>query len=653
MSHEDKPSEPYSCLSFRSDAQAGKKMELHLGNRGYTRLADFHAFISLDQLWINNNKLTTLQGLEANFRLKILYAHANRVRHLNGALSTFKFMTKLNLADNKLDDLEGTLEELTELRYLQSLDLYGNPISQEDNYRLLVIMSIPWLETLDRLQVTDDERAEAKELEKKLNSLKSFKFKGPKNKPTEEQIAAHDLLESTCTRALSGMGEHVTNKRIFLETYFTPYDKKNLGLVDVPTFQLKLKELDLARCLDDGEEEALIEKYSTRVPSYLSEEFSKMQPKKMAVDYRRLCQDLLPPGLRVLKDTNWVAEMPREMSLGTVDLEKFTAEVEKRRIADDEARLKASMNAGIKDTGPVFSSKRRPYTCEEHGLDAWFASALLKKLKAVHTKAGDTLGKAEVKLVLSHMEVLGCVPEMGVFNARQMLLGPDSKVTIAALCDALGCEGIVGVDVSNIADCDKRSCVKWRLVNNQESEKLAEKEFDSAAMALDTLLRAGASDDTKDIGTKTMSHSQSGTRLLSRRVRTKKPKAFVTPADVMRGMGRREDMIVLPNLKGAEAKEAKEKAITDKFDFSATFESLGLSGEALEVALLRKKRSLLEVEEKERSARIISGLPGPTRKAGGAVEERVSELRKFLQAPMYDKGWNAGTGTVVFHAKAK
>lgn len=112
-------------------------------------------------------------------------------------------------------------------------------------------------------------------------------------------------------------------------------------------------------------------------------------------------------------------------------------------------------------------------------------------------------------------------------------------------------------------------------------------------------------------------------------------------------------MIVLPNLKGAEAKEAKEKAITDKFDFSATFESLGLSGEALEVALLRKKRSLLEVEEKERSARIMSGLPGPTRKAGGAVEERVSELRKFLQAPMYEKGWNAGTGTVVFHEKAK
>ena len=79
----DCPSDPYSCLSFRSDAQASVKQELHLGNRGYTRLTDFHAFISLDQLWINNNKLTSLAGLESNFRLKILYAFQNRIHRLH------------------------------------------------------------------------------------------------------------------------------------------------------------------------------------------------------------------------------------------------------------------------------------------------------------------------------------------------------------------------------------------------------------------------------------------------------------------------------------------------------------------------------------------------------------------------------------------
>jgi len=644
----DVPSDPYSCLSFRSDAQAAVKVELHLGNRGYTRLANFHAFISLEQLWINDNKLTSLVGLEENFRMKILYAFGNRVQRLHGSLRTFKFIETVSLANNKLDDLDDTLEELSANRYLKTLDLFGNPIAQEDNYRLLVIMRIPWLVTLDRLKITDEEREAAHALEKKMDSLKSFKFKGPKKKPTEEEEAAQAALERTCSQALSSMGEHAESKRIFLETYFTPYDKRGLGLVDEEIFKQKLKELDLARCLDEGEEDALVKKYSVRAPSNLHDkELAKTQPRRMVIDYRRLCEDLLPAKLRVLPDVKWKPETQTEMSLCTVDLEKFATGVEKRRRAKDEAQLKASMAQGAKDTGPVFSSERRPYTCEEHGMDAWFASALLKKMKAIHTSSGDVLGKAEVKMLLSHMEVLGCVPEMGVFECRNMLLGAENKISLAALCLATGCEGIVGVDTSKVSAQEKRAFVKWRLVSNQESENLASREFDSAATSLDKLLRAGPQEDTQEIGIKTMSHSQSGTRLLSKRVRQKKPKAFVTPQEVLSSLGNRADMVVLPNLKGAEAKAAKEKAITEKFDFTATFEALGLSGEALEVALLRKKRSLLEQEAK---AQVAAALPPPTKSKdnGDGEQERVSVLRKFLKAPPYEKGWNAGTGTVTF-----
>ena len=644
----DCPSDPYSCLSFRSDAQASVKQELHLGNRGYTRLTDFHAFISLDQLWINNNKLTSLAGLESNFRLKILYAFQNRIHRLHGALKTFKFLVRAHLSDNKLDDLQGTLDELSKNKYLEVLDLYGNPIAQEDNYRLLVIINIPWLKVLDRLQITDEERVAANELEKKLNSLSHFKFKGPKRRRTEEEEEERARQEATCQRAMGLMAEYCREKRIFLERYFLEVDRQRRGLIDEATFSIILKELDLLRSMDEGDEAALLRKYKTRVPSSLiSEAFAKTTPTKYAIDYKTFCEDMLPAGLRVLADTKYVPDAPLDISLCTVDLEKFTEKVERRRKQEDAERLRASVSAAPQASGPVFSTTRRPYKCEEHGLNPWFASQLLKKMKAIHTSSGDTLGKSEVKLLLAHMEVLGCVPEMGVFDCRQQMLGPDNNVTVAALCDALGCEGLVGVmDASDISPEQKRPMVKWRLTSSGESEQLASREFDSAAVALDALLRVGPSDDPQDLNSKTMSHSTSGTRLLARRVKTKTPKAFLTPQDVLRGMGNRADMVVLPNLKGAEAKAREEAAILNKFDFSGTFEALGLSGLDLEFAMQRKKRSLLDQQAVE------AALKRKEAESAGKVkpehEERVSELRKFLKAPMYKKGWSAATGTVTF-----
>ena len=85
----DVPSDPYAELSFRSDEQAGRTIELHLGDRGITRLIDFHAFLSLDTLWLNDNKLKSIAGLENNFRIRHLYLHNNRIRRLKGGLRYF------------------------------------------------------------------------------------------------------------------------------------------------------------------------------------------------------------------------------------------------------------------------------------------------------------------------------------------------------------------------------------------------------------------------------------------------------------------------------------------------------------------------------------------------------------------------------------
>jgi hypothetical protein len=46
---------------------------------------DFEGFTSLEVLWINDNRLAKLDGLDANFRVKSIYAANNRISTLKVA----------------------------------------------------------------------------------------------------------------------------------------------------------------------------------------------------------------------------------------------------------------------------------------------------------------------------------------------------------------------------------------------------------------------------------------------------------------------------------------------------------------------------------------------------------------------------------------
>jgi hypothetical protein len=49
-------------------------VELYLGGEGIEKLRGFGAFVNLEVLWINNNQLRCINGLDANSRIKELYA---------------------------------------------------------------------------------------------------------------------------------------------------------------------------------------------------------------------------------------------------------------------------------------------------------------------------------------------------------------------------------------------------------------------------------------------------------------------------------------------------------------------------------------------------------------------------------------------------
>ena len=144
MSFEDGASDPYSLLEYRTAKHASLATELHLGGKRIKRLANFETFITLDTLWVNNNQLTSLTGLEENFRLRHLYAHCNKINTVEGTLRSFRFLITLSLSENNLIDSHEVITELKSLKYLHTLNLYGNAVAQEDNYRLKILSEMPW-----------------------------------------------------------------------------------------------------------------------------------------------------------------------------------------------------------------------------------------------------------------------------------------------------------------------------------------------------------------------------------------------------------------------------------------------------------------------------------------------------------------------------
>lgn len=77
---------PMDELAVKNAKYAKDCMELHMARRGITHLVgvdegvgEFHLFKNLEVLWINDNRISRLIGLEANFRIKVTAARS-RVR---------------------------------------------------------------------------------------------------------------------------------------------------------------------------------------------------------------------------------------------------------------------------------------------------------------------------------------------------------------------------------------------------------------------------------------------------------------------------------------------------------------------------------------------------------------------------------------------
>lgn len=139
-------------------------LELYLANSRYADIPSLHEYKALHVLWLNANKIYKVDFLKNNYQITELYLQQNMIVSIAGTLKHLSCLQILMLHANQLTCSQDTVNELKNMLSLHTLNLFGNPIAQEEWYRLYVIHNVHSLKLLDRQSVTYHEMCAARKL---------------------------------------------------------------------------------------------------------------------------------------------------------------------------------------------------------------------------------------------------------------------------------------------------------------------------------------------------------------------------------------------------------------------------------------------------------------------------------------------------------
>ncbi|CAL8325702.1 unnamed protein product [Merluccius merluccius] len=150
---------------------------------------DGTALESLNLIELRGNRLDTTDGIYLP-NLRRLYLAQNVIKRLEG-LERLERLTTLHLRDNQLETLDGISPSMTSLQYLnvrgnlidspkalqslvplsstlRALVVSENPVAETEEYRLEVLTCLTHLERLDKEPISSEEWAEARDRIKEL-----------------------------------------------------------------------------------------------------------------------------------------------------------------------------------------------------------------------------------------------------------------------------------------------------------------------------------------------------------------------------------------------------------------------------------------------------------------------------------------------------
>ena len=135
--------------------------ELCLEENRLLKLEGLSSLIYLKKLDLGKNKLSKIENLETLVHLTQLSLEDNDIQSLHGLESSVSLM-ELYIGNNHISTLK-QIQHLKDLPKLIILDLSGNPLCRELNYRLYSVYYLRKLKVLDGIGVDVNEQAMARE----------------------------------------------------------------------------------------------------------------------------------------------------------------------------------------------------------------------------------------------------------------------------------------------------------------------------------------------------------------------------------------------------------------------------------------------------------------------------------------------------------
>lgn len=193
-----------------------------------------------------------MDDISTNFRVKEVYASNNQFTNIKG-ISSYKFLQVLLAADNQLRDLEKFIDFLQGFAFLEQLDLFGNPLAEEPDYRLRLIHAMPQIKVLDRHMVTLPERQKAEKLAQETNKKRERK---PLTAPADNKLKGFSKGEKDLYREIERINNREAQKKKDEEARTAAFfAKKSYGrAMPVPSKKSENKE-----AFGQNSEAALIE----------------------------------------------------------------------------------------------------------------------------------------------------------------------------------------------------------------------------------------------------------------------------------------------------------------------------------------------------------------------------------------------------------
>lgn len=130
-------------------------------------------FPGLVRLYLGENQIDRLEGLEILVNLKILHLRSNKISNLSGFDARCAKLNYLNLRNNEIAKIS-EFEKLSCLPALETLIIMENPaigdreMEEEFAYRQIILAMLPNLTRIDKDPVMYDEKKEAKEFRRQM-----------------------------------------------------------------------------------------------------------------------------------------------------------------------------------------------------------------------------------------------------------------------------------------------------------------------------------------------------------------------------------------------------------------------------------------------------------------------------------------------------